>query len=118
MPRNHSAPLAIALGIFLCNLSFAADNPIEINVWPGTAPGETGQIGEEKYLEPTTGRQVKRLSNVSQPTLTVYKPQPDKDSGAAVLICPGGGYNILAMDLEGEEVAAWLNSVGVTGIVL
>src|SRR5262249_40595633 len=52
------------------------------------------------------------------PTLTVYRPASDRNTGAAVLIAPGGGYNILAFDLEGEEVARWLNSLGVTGIVL
>jgi acetyl esterase/lipase len=46
------------------------------------------------------------------------KPAKEKDTGTAVLICPGGGYSILAMDREGTEVAEWLNSIGVTGIVL
>ena len=55
---------------------------------------------------------------MTQPTLTLFRPAKDKDTGAAVVIAPGGGYNILAWDLEGEEVAAWLNSIGVTGIVL
>src|SRR5205823_2526011 len=61
---------------------------------------------------------VKRLTNVSKPTTTVFRPAKEKDTGASVVIAPGGGYNILAWDLEGEEVAAWLNSIGVTGIVL
>src|SRR5262249_56547621 len=88
-------------------------------VWPGKVPGETGSVGEEKFLEQKPGEKpVKRLTNVSKPTLTVFRPAKDKDTGAAVVICPGGGYNILAWDLEGEEVAAWLNSVGVTGVVL
>jgi acetyl esterase/lipase len=96
-----------------------AEKPVVIDVWPGKAPGETGNIGEEKFLEQKTGeKQVKRLTNVTKPTLTIYRPAKDKDTGAAVLICPGGGYNILAWDLEGEEVASWLNSIGVTGIVL
>ncbi len=64
------------------------------------------------------GRRLIRLGNVSTPTLTVYKPAPEKDTGAAVLICPGGGYNILAYDLEGSEVCEWLNSIGVTGVLL
>ncbi len=63
-------------------------------------------------------KQVKRITNVSKPTITVFRPASEKDTGTAVLICPGGGYNILAWDLEGEEVASWLNSLGVTGIVL
>lgn len=90
-----------------------------LNVWPGAVPGEKGDIGPESYQENKPGsKPVKRLSNVSQPTLTVYPAPADKSTGAAVLICPGGGYNILAMDLEGEEVAEWLNGIGVTGIVL
>jgi acetyl esterase/lipase len=87
--------------------------------WPGKAPGETGKIGEEKILPDKPGqRTVKRLTNVTRPTLAVFRPEKGKDTGAAVLIAPGGGYSILAWDLEGEEVAAWLNSIGVTGIVL
>ena len=61
---------------------------------------------------------IDRLTNVSRPTITVYRPDKDKDTQTAVVICPGGGYSILATNLEGEEVAAWLNSAGVTGIVL
>jgi len=101
------------------SLGLAAEKPLVLDVWPGKVPGETGQIGEEKFQEPKAGEKpVKRLTNVSKPTITVYRPAKDKDTGAAVLICPGGGYNILAWDLEGEEVATWLNSLGVTGIVL
>jgi CubicO group peptidase (beta-lactamase class C family)/acetyl esterase/lipase len=90
-----------------------------LSVWPGKVPGENGQIGEEKVQESRPNEKpVKRLTNVSKPTITIFRPARDKDTGAAVVICPGGGYNILAWDLEGEEVASWLNSVGVTGIVL
>jgi acetyl esterase/lipase len=96
----------------------AAEKPLTVDVWPGAAPGEKGDIGEEKLLPNQGGKPVQRLSNVSKPTVAVYKPEKDKDTGAAVLICPGGGYSILAMDLEGEEIAQWLNSIGVTGIVL
>jgi acetyl esterase/lipase len=95
--------------------SHAADKPLVLDVWPGKAPGESGNVGEEKSEE--KGK-VTRITNVSHPTLTVFRPAKDKDTGAAVVIAPGGGYNILAWDLEGTEVAAWLNSIGVTGIVL
>lgn len=108
----------IAFGL-LIGTGGAIEPATTIDVWPSTAPGETGDIGEEHLLEPKEGqRLVDRLANVSKPTLTVYKPDAEKDTGAAVLICPGGGYNILAMDLEGTEVVEWLNSIGVTGIVL
>ncbi len=94
---------------------WSAEKPVVVDIWPGKPPGETKPIDEEKS---TVDRGVKRVTNVSKPTLTVFRPAKDKDTGAAVVICPGGGYSILAWDLEGEEVAAWLNSLGVTGIVL
>lgn len=91
------------------------DGPLVLNVWPDKVPGEKGDVGEEKL----TGEKGRReLSNVSKPTLTVYRPAKDKDTGVAVVIAPGGGYHILAVDHEGEDVAAWLNTLGVTGIVL
>jgi acetyl esterase/lipase len=97
------------------SLARTEDKPEVLDVWPGKAPGETKPIPEEKK-EASKG--VTRISNVNKPTLSVFRPAKDKDTGAAVIICPGGGYNILAWDLEGEEVAAWLNSIGVTGIIL
>jgi len=111
--------MTLVLAFGAAAMSRAADKPLTLDVWPGKVPGETGNIGEEKWTESKPGeKQVKRLTNVSKPTITVFRPAKDKDTGAAVLIAPGGGYNILAWDLEGEEVAAWLNSIGVTGIVL
>src|SRR5438552_1688184 len=101
--------------------SFAAsqEKPHVFDMWPSKAPGENGKVGDEKVLEQKPGEKpVKRLTNVTRPTLSVFRPTKEKDTGAAVVICPGGGYSILAWDLEGEEVAAWLNSIGVSGIVL
>ncbi len=108
----------IASLLMTCSV-YAAEKPPTLNVWPGTAPGEKGDVGEEHYIPPRAeARPVKRLTDVTQPTITVYRPSDEKNTGAAVLICPGGGYHILAMDLEGTEVAEWLNSIGVTAIVL
>lgn len=109
--------LALSPLMLLAAISLARteDKPEVLNVWPGKAPGEDKLIGEEKR---ETSKGVTRISSVSKPTLSVFRPAKDKDTGAAVVVCPGGGYNILAWDLEGEEVAAWLNSIGVTGIVL
>ncbi|HLK58244.1 MAG TPA: alpha/beta hydrolase [Chthonomonadaceae bacterium] len=92
-------------------------------LWPGTVPGEKGDIGEEKDTTPVdkSGKRqddIIRLGNVSHPTITIYRPPHAKDTGAAVVVCPGGGYSILAMNLEGSEVCTWLNSMGVTGILL
>lgn len=94
--------------------------PVVIDLWPGAAPGESATATPpEKDLPPQKEtRAVRRVGNVSKPTLTHYAVPADKASGAAVVIAPGGGYNILAWDLEGEEVAAWLNTVGVTAFVL
>jgi acetyl esterase/lipase len=58
------------------------------------------------------------LTDVTKPTITIYRPPKAKDTGTAILICPGGGYWDLYWQLEGEEVAHWLNSLGVTGIIL
>jgi acetyl esterase/lipase len=70
-------------------------------------------LKEVEVTEPT-----RMLSNVTRPTLTIHRAAEDKDTGTALLICPGGGYWNLFWELEGEEVAAWLNSLGVTGIIL
>jgi acetyl esterase/lipase len=92
---------------------------LTLNVWPGKPPGDKEGIGAEKVEKEKPGeRKLTRIGNVTQPTLTVFRPSKDKDTGASVIIAPGGGYHILAWDLEGEEVAAWLNTLGVTGIVL
>jgi acetyl esterase/lipase len=102
-----------------CLSASAAEKPLVLDLWPGKVPGETGQIGEEKTLEQKPKEKpIIRLTNITKPTISVFRPTKEKDTGAAVLIAPGGGYNILAWDLEGEEVATWLNSIGVTGIVL
>lgn len=94
-----------------------------LKLWNGTAPGEKGDIGEEKDTTPPDPntppeKYIIRLGNVSQPTISVYRPPKEKETGAAVLVCPGGGYHILAMNLEGTEVCEWLNSIGVTAILL
>ena len=92
-----------------------AEDPKTIDLWPAKPPGEVGKIGEEKS-EAKDG--ITRVSNVSHPTLTIFKPSPETNTGTAVVICPGGGYSILATSHEGEDVARWLNKLGVTGILL
>jgi acetyl esterase/lipase len=96
---------------------FAAER-IELKVWPKGAPGETGDIGPERELPPRGEKKVIRLTDVSEPTITVYQPPKDKANGCCVVVCPGGGYSILAWDLEGTEVAEWLDTIGVTSVVL
>jgi len=90
-----------------------------LDVWPGAAPGEAGTIPEEKLEQSKPGEKpYKKITNVSKPTLTVYRPDKEKDTGISVIIAPGGGYKVLMMDYEGEDVATWLNGLGITGIVL
>jgi acetyl esterase/lipase len=93
-----------------------------VNLWPKGAPGAQPNPGTE--IDTTTakdctvaGKPVIRLGNVSTPTLTVYAPQA-KNTGAAVVVFPGGGYRILAIDLEGTEVCDWLNSAGITCVLV
>jgi acetyl esterase/lipase len=117
---NRIAAFTAALGLLVpAALGLSAEKHLVLDVWSHKVPGEDGQVGPEKVLEDKPSKNpVKRVTNVSKPTLTVYRPSKDKDTGASVIIWPGGGYSILAWDLEGEEVAAWLNSIGVTGIIL
>jgi acetyl esterase/lipase len=92
------------------------------SIWPKGAPGETAPLAEHDTTTDKSqliaGRRLIRLTDVSNPTITVYLPPKAKNTGAAVLVFPGGGYNILAYDLEGAEVCEWLNSIGVTGVLL
>jgi hypothetical protein len=102
------------------------DNPPVLELWPGKVPDETGDRGAERTLmSPQLDRKqvevtesTKMITNVSKPTITIYRPVKDKDTGTAIIICPGGGYWNLYWQLEGEEVAAWLNSLGITGTIL
>ena len=87
-----------------------AQQPVELPLWPNGAPNSNGLTGGEKEVSPH------RLSNVTAPTITVYRaPQPN---GMAVIMCPGGGYSRLAMDHEGHDMAPWFCGQGITYIVL
>jgi len=107
-------PALLAAVLFGPLLAFGADPTLTLNVWPGTPPGDKPDLKADEQMKPgnlLTG-------TVAIPTLTVYRPAKDKDTGAAVLICPGGGFYQLSMVDEGAGVATWLNSIGVTGILL
>ena len=107
--------------VFLVTSLFPADSKASdqsILLWPNGAPGEIGKIGAEKIEDPRGSKPVIRITNVTAPSLTVYPPDPTIDTGTTVIVCPGGGYNILASDLEGTEVIEWLNSIGITGVLL
>ena len=103
--------------------SRAAEPSAPLDLWPKGVPGEKGDIGPElDTTKPTdgqvAGKRLMRVGNVSRPTLTIFHPAAALNTGAAVVVCPGGGYSILAWDLEGTEICEWLNSLGVTGVLL
>jgi len=105
--------------VLLARAGLAA-SPLVVDLWPGKVPGDVGINSEESsriHPSPLVGP-TKLITNVSKPTLTIYQAAKEKNTGTAMLICPGGGYWDLYWELEGEEVAAWLNSVGITGIIL
>jgi acetyl esterase/lipase len=118
--------IVACLWVLLGLSAIVADEPMVVKLWPGKAPEEPGTIGPEKVhmSKQNTKDQVevteptRLITNVTDPTITLVRPPKDKDTGASVLICPGGGYWNLFWQLEGEEVAAWLNEQGVTGIML
>lgn len=98
-------------------------NPPILPLWPGTPPGPPLSVGPERDATAerdglVAGQRVMRLADIATPSLHVYLPSPRKRTGAGVVVCPGGGFHILAWDLEGTEVAAWLNSIGVAAFVL
>lgn len=112
----------LILLLALTGPAIAAEQQV-INLWPGKPPGETKELPPEvDTTKPTdnliAGRRLMRIGNVSTPSLTVYPAPADKATGTSIIICPGGGHHILAWDLEGTEVAEWLNSIGVTAFVL
>lgn len=99
--------ILVALLLMISNRAFgqgapatgSENQPQVMRLWEGDAPGAQGK--DDKDI----------------PTLTIFKPAADKSSGAAIVVCPGGGYGALAPH-EGQPVAEWLNTVGITGVVL
>ncbi len=111
----------VALSVSLvCGVAFStAAEPTVVKLWPGKAPGEVKDIGPELLPEAKKGQlEVKRLGNVSEPTITIYAPAKDKANGTAVIVAPGGGYSILAIEHEGTQTCEWLRDLGVTAVLL
>lgn len=124
-------PLIFAICIaFTCGVLSAQTNPwqpspghTQIPIWPGKVPDAVRPAGPEAFSNGmdsdslVAGKPVAAVENVSQPTMTVYSPT-GKNTGVAVLVFPGGGYEALAIDLEGTEVCDWLTSKGITCVLL
>jgi len=112
--------------ILLAQGSSARDNSVRDNsvrdnsvrdsifIWPEGVPNSKPVEMEEKFMVTN----ILRIKDVTNPTLTVYLPPEDKAIGTSVIICPGGGYHILAIDHEGYQLAEWFNTLGVTAFVL
>ncbi len=88
-----------------------------VYLWPGQVPGEN-EAKDFPVVVPDTVHHITVIQKVTNPALVVYPASPGKSNGVGVIVCPGGGYNILAIDLEGYEIAAWLNTLGYTAFVL
>jgi acetyl esterase/lipase len=118
--------VAAAAVLLLSLAAGPAAEPQIVDLWPGKPPDDVGVPGGERFFElqvkgktyEVGGRPTKWLTNVTAPTLTIYPSPKEKNTGLSMIICPGGGYHNLGWDVEGEEIAAWLNGVGITGILL
>jgi acetyl esterase/lipase len=80
----------------------------------------TGELKEKMppVIDNSKKDNIIRFTEVTDPAIEIYKPDPSLKNGASVIVCPGGGYSILAYDLEGTEIAVWLNKLGFTALVL
>lgn len=109
--------------LFVVAGPISAGEPTIVDLWPEKPPGYQVTGGPERDTSTAdsrlvAGRSIIRLGQVSAPQLHVYPAAEATRNGTAVVICPGGAFKILAWDLEGTEVAEWLNSLGVTAAVL
>ncbi|MFN0197477.1 MAG: alpha/beta hydrolase [Planctomycetaceae bacterium] len=121
--RKHSQSLTLAslLAIvsILTNIVHAREPDEIIDIWPDFAPGETTrETGTALPSRPNDNPPATRIKDITRPQLHVFKPSAEKQNGTVVLIFPGGGYNYVVVDKEGSEAAEWLNSLGITGIVV
>ncbi|MEO8466421.1 MAG: alpha/beta hydrolase [Gammaproteobacteria bacterium] len=107
-----AACVALPLGVH----AQAAAAPLEIRLWPNGAPGSERWSRAESVVRSSSGDRV--ITNVSDPTLTVFLPDPAVATGAAVVIAPGGALRLLAFDNEGVALARWLNQKGIASFVL
>jgi len=103
--------------ILITTLLIQAQSYDTIFLWPDAVPGES----EPKHpprQDPNTKGNTLRLTDVTDPAFIVLEPEAGLSNGAGVIVCPGGGYNILSWDKEGVEIGQWLNSQGITAFVL
>ena len=113
-----SAGIGAALGLLLATpvAGAIAGQPQTMPLWPNGAPGSEGKLGAESVRLSAQGEHI--VSNVHAPSISVILPKPDKATGAAVIVIPGGGHVELWMDHEGYDVAAYLADHGIAAFVL
>jgi acetyl esterase/lipase len=106
----------ILVTLLSCYATAALAQPQDLELWPGKAPGSEDWSQPETTTRSAAGDRI--VTNVSNPTLTVYLPDPARANGAAVVVAPGGALRLLSLDNEGTKVAEWLNGIGVAAFVL
>ena len=109
--------LIVLIALTMLSISSYSQNQKPVYLWPDQVPGETG-IKHDPVQTPNKDRDVIRLTDVTNPSFLVFKPSKETNNGAGVIVCPGGGYEILAINLEGYEIAEWLTKQGFTAFVL
>jgi len=103
--------------LIMCSLTSFSQKKEMIYLWPEKVPGEMKEK-QPPVFAASENDKIIRYSEVTNPAVEVFLPDPAIKNGSAVIVCPGGGYQILAYDLEGTEIAAWLNRLGYTAFVL
>ncbi len=103
--------------LFLLSISVYPQKRELIYLWPDKVPGEL-KAKQPPSIDTSNNDNIVRFSEVTNPAIEIYLADPAIKNGSAVIVCPGGGYSILAYDLEGSEIAAWLNKLGFTAFVL
>jgi acetyl esterase/lipase len=126
LPDNHSdmtSTRKILIGLFSLSLLMTtiphvqAQEPFTLALWPENVPGETKPKASDLISDDRSDG-VTRIATVTNPVIEVFEPAGGNTTGLGMIVCPGGGYWILAIDLEGYEIARWLNQLGITAYVL
>lgn len=111
--KQNMRPIILFLSI-ICQITLAAQE-FTLPLWETAIPNYQATDEQEQVF---TDRGIQWVTQVQQPSMDIYLPTPNNATGQAVIICPGGGYHGLAYDWEGTDIARWLNSKGIAGIVL
>ena len=113
-----SRRILVAIAFSLISvLSLVAQEPPVVTLWPNGAPGFEARKDTPENVK-KKGKLEQSVTNVNNPSLTVYLPAKEKASGAGIIICPGGGHSVLAIEHEGHNVGQWLADNGIAGFVL